>query len=101
MITIEIVDTPNADRMGDGTLRLDDILAFAAHFGFNGLNVTFPYKQAHHYRYLAMLYRVVRQASACASRGARLDPSPGQLAAVELVAVQAGCTTEAAGRFRG
>ncbi|RRI05037.1 shikimate dehydrogenase [Mesorhizobium tamadayense] len=35
----------DADRMGDGTLRLDDILAFAGHFGFDGLNVTFPYKQ--------------------------------------------------------
>lgn len=35
----------DADRMGDGTLRLDDILAFAGHFGFAGLNVTFPYKQ--------------------------------------------------------
>ncbi|TIV86460.1 MAG: shikimate dehydrogenase, partial [Mesorhizobium sp.] len=35
----------DADRMGDGALRLDDILAFAAHFGFDGLNVTFPYKQ--------------------------------------------------------
>lgn len=35
----------DADRMGDGTLRLDDILAFAGHFGFDGLNITFPYKQ--------------------------------------------------------
>lgn len=35
----------DADRMGDGTLRLEDILAFAGHFGFDGLNVTFPYKQ--------------------------------------------------------
>lgn len=35
----------DADHMGDGALRLDDILAFAAHFGFDGLNVTFPYKQ--------------------------------------------------------
>ncbi|AZO01032.1 shikimate dehydrogenase [Mesorhizobium sp. M9A.F.Ca.ET.002.03.1.2] len=35
----------DADRMGDGTLRLEDILTFAGHFGFDGLNVTFPYKQ--------------------------------------------------------
>jgi shikimate dehydrogenase len=35
----------DADRMGDGTLQLADILAFAEHFGFDGLNVTFPYKQ--------------------------------------------------------
>ncbi|MDX8528427.1 shikimate dehydrogenase [Mesorhizobium sp. MSK_1335] len=35
----------DADRMGKGPPRLDDILAFAGHFGFDGLNVTFPYKQ--------------------------------------------------------
>jgi shikimate dehydrogenase len=35
----------DADRMGEGTLRLEDILAFAGHLGFDGLNVTFPYKQ--------------------------------------------------------
>jgi len=35
----------DADRMGDGSLPLADILAFAEHFGFDGLNVTFPYKQ--------------------------------------------------------
>jgi shikimate dehydrogenase len=31
--------------MGDVAPSLSDILAFAAHFGFDGLNVTFPYKQ--------------------------------------------------------
>jgi shikimate dehydrogenase len=35
----------DTDRMSVGTLRLADILAFAGHFGFDGLNVTFPYKQ--------------------------------------------------------
>jgi shikimate dehydrogenase len=35
----------DTDRMDDGRLRLADILAFAEHFGFDGLNVTFPYKQ--------------------------------------------------------
>ena len=35
----------DADRMGDGKLQLADILAFAEHFGFDGLNVTFPFKQ--------------------------------------------------------
>lgn len=33
------------DRMGPAPPRLADILAFAEHFGFDGLNVTFPYKQ--------------------------------------------------------
>lgn len=35
----------DADRMGGGTLHLEDILDFAERFGFDGLNVTFPYKQ--------------------------------------------------------
>ncbi|MGX9147095.1 shikimate dehydrogenase [Mesorhizobium sp. 128a] len=35
----------DADRMGDGTLGLKDILASAADFGFDGLNVTYPFKQ--------------------------------------------------------
>lgn len=35
----------DVDRMGDGALTLADILAFAGHFGFTGLNITFPYKQ--------------------------------------------------------
>lgn len=35
----------DSDRMGNGTLQLADILAFAEHLGFDGLNVTFPYKQ--------------------------------------------------------
>lgn len=33
----------DTDRMG--TASLADILAFTGHFGFDGLNVTFPYKQ--------------------------------------------------------
>ncbi len=35
----------DTDHMGEGTVQLEDLLAFAGHFGFNGLNVTFPYKQ--------------------------------------------------------
>ena len=35
----------DTDRMGDTAPKLADILAFAMHFGFDGLNVTFPYKQ--------------------------------------------------------
>lgn len=35
----------DTDRMGDSVPRLADMLSFAEHFGFNGLNVTFPYKQ--------------------------------------------------------
>ena len=38
-----LIDT---DRMGDRTPSLADIMAFAEHLGFDGLNVTFPYKQA-------------------------------------------------------
>ena len=35
----------DTDRMGDSVPTLADMLSFAEHFGFNGLNVTFPYKQ--------------------------------------------------------
>lgn len=35
----------DTDRMGDSVPKLADMLSFAEHFGFNGLNVTFPYKQ--------------------------------------------------------
>jgi shikimate dehydrogenase len=35
----------DTDRMGDSIPQLADMLSFAEHFGFNGLNVTFPYKQ--------------------------------------------------------
>lgn len=35
----------DTDRMGDAAPGLADMLAFAEHFGFDGLNVTFPYKQ--------------------------------------------------------
>lgn len=37
-----LIDT---DRMGAAPPQLADILTFAEHFGFDGLNVTFPYKQ--------------------------------------------------------
>ncbi|RWE79122.1 MAG: shikimate dehydrogenase [Mesorhizobium sp.] len=35
----------DADGMGDGRVRLEEIVSFASYFGFDGLNVTFPYKQ--------------------------------------------------------
>lgn len=35
----------DTDRMGDNVPKLADMVSFAEHFGFNGLNVTFPYKQ--------------------------------------------------------
>jgi shikimate dehydrogenase len=35
----------DTDRMGDEPPSLASVLAFAEHFGFDGLNVTFPYKQ--------------------------------------------------------
>jgi shikimate dehydrogenase len=35
----------DTDRMGDASPSLASILAFAEYFGFDGLNVTFPYKQ--------------------------------------------------------
>jgi shikimate dehydrogenase len=35
----------DTDRMGDEPPGLASILAFAEYFGFDGLNVTFPYKQ--------------------------------------------------------
>ncbi|NGO50758.1 shikimate dehydrogenase [Allomesorhizobium camelthorni] len=35
----------DTDRMGDAPPSLVSILAFAEYFGFDGLNVTFPYKQ--------------------------------------------------------
>lgn len=35
----------DTDRMGDEPPSLANILASAEHFGFDGLNVTFPYKQ--------------------------------------------------------
>jgi shikimate dehydrogenase len=35
----------DTDRMGDAPPSLASILAFAEYFGFDGLNVTFPYKQ--------------------------------------------------------
>lgn len=35
----------DTDRMGAAPPRIADILAFAEHFGFDGLNVTYPYKQ--------------------------------------------------------
>ena len=35
----------DADRMAAGDATLADILAYAEHFGFDGLNITFPYKQ--------------------------------------------------------
>ncbi|MGI6850675.1 shikimate dehydrogenase [Mesorhizobium sp. 1B3] len=35
----------DTDRMGAAPPRLAEILAFAEHLGFDGLNVTFPYKQ--------------------------------------------------------
>jgi shikimate dehydrogenase len=37
-----LIDT---DRMGDEPPPLADVVAFAEHFGFDGFNVTFPYKQ--------------------------------------------------------
>jgi shikimate dehydrogenase len=37
-----LIDT---DRMGDSSPQLSDIVSFAEHFGFDGFNVTFPYKQ--------------------------------------------------------
>jgi shikimate dehydrogenase len=33
------------DRMGNGRISLADVVEFAGFFGFDGLNVTFPYKQ--------------------------------------------------------
>ncbi|WP_353645314.1 shikimate dehydrogenase [Mesorhizobium sp. WSM2239] len=35
----------DTDRMGDAPPSVASILAFAEHLGFDGLNVTFPYKQ--------------------------------------------------------
>ena len=35
----------DADRMAAGGAVLAEIVAYAEHFGFDGLNVTFPYKQ--------------------------------------------------------
>ena len=35
----------DADHMGDGYRNSRSIVAYAEQFGFNGLNVTFPYKQ--------------------------------------------------------
>jgi shikimate dehydrogenase len=37
-----LIDT---DRMGEPVPRLADIVTFTEHFGFDGFNVTFPYKQ--------------------------------------------------------
>ena len=35
----------DADRMAGGVTALADIVGYAEHFGFDGLNVTCPYKQ--------------------------------------------------------
>lgn len=35
----------DTDRMSGSLPKLADVLSFAEYFGFNGLNVTFPYKQ--------------------------------------------------------
>lgn len=39
----KLLDT---DRMGDDPPGLEAVLTYARHFGFSGLNVTYPYKQA-------------------------------------------------------
>jgi shikimate dehydrogenase len=53
----------DTDRMGDAAPGLADILAFAEHLGFDGLNVTFPYKQ----EIIPLLHRLSEAAEALGS----------------------------------